>query len=164
MDETPRSQEAPAAFVSRIAAAKARAVARQHLAAWVLAADTVVVLDDAILGKPKSAEDAVLMLQRLSGRRHEVWTGFCLCHPQEEKPVTRAVRTEVHFAPLAEEICRAYVRTGEPLDKAGGYGIQGKGGVFVREISGSYSNVVGLPLAEVVTEFLRLGIIRPISA
>ena len=101
------------------------------------------------------------MLLHLSGRSHHVLTGFCLLHGNIGKQIVRVVRTEVEFLPLSREICESYIDTGEPMDKAGAYGIQGQGGGLVRRIEGSYSNVVGLPLAEVIQELLGQGVITP---
>jgi len=148
IDESPQSGEQPVDFVARLAQEKARAVAEPG--AWVLAADTAVVLDGEILGKPSDEAAACVMLMRLSGRWHEVWTGFCLHRPETAELCVRAVCTKVRFITLTPELCRAYVRTGEPLDKAGAYGIQGKGCFLVSEIRGSYTNVVGLPMAEIL--------------
>jgi len=159
IDEQPGEEETPEAFVGRLAAEKALAVSRDHRSAWILAADTVVVLDGAILNKPANRREALAMLLHLSGRRHEVLTAFCLMQQTEEKRIVRSVRTEVEFMPLSREICEAYLGTGEPMDKAGAYGIQGQGGCLVRRIDGSYSNVVGLPLAEVVQGLLDQGVI-----
>lgn len=163
VDEAPFPGEKPEAFVLRVAGEKAAAVAAIEPGSWVLSADTVVVLDNGILGKPGDEADAQAMLLRLSGRQHEVWTGFSLYRKSSGHFVRRAVRTEVCFASLTEDLCRAYVKTGEPLDKAGSYGIQGMGGFLVESITGSYSNVVGLPLSEVIMEMLRLGIIAPLA-
>ena len=162
VDESPRPGETPAHFVRRLAAEKGAAIAGQEPDAAVLAADTVVVVDGDLLGKPRDEVEAVEMLKRLSGRAHEVWTGFSL---QQGTGLLsqRAICTQVQFIDLTEALCRAYVRTGEPLDKAGAYGIQGQGGFLVEKISGSYSNVVGLPLAEVVTDLLRFHLIAPRS-
>lgn len=159
-DEQVLPGEGAEGFVVRVAEDKARLVAERHPGVWVLAADTVVVLDGHILGKPGDAEEAVGMLTRLSGRGHEVWTGFCLSQGGRQGQVCRAVRTEVRFAELTESVIRAYVRSGDPLDKAGSYGIQSLGGFMVATICGSYSNVVGLPLAEVLAEMTALGLIR----
>lgn len=153
IDETPQPGEQPANFVARLAQEKAQAVDIPE--AWVLAADTAVVVDGEILGKPGDEEEACAMLMRLSGRWHEVWTGFSLCRQATGELCTKAVCTKVRFLPLTPELCRAYVRTGEPLDKAGAYGIQGKGCFLVPEISGSYTNVVGLPMAEVLEALLH---------
>lgn len=162
-DERVLAGEGPRDFVIRVARDKARIVAMRHPGAWVLAADTVVVLEGEVLGKPGGAAEAVSMLTRLSGRGHEVWTGFCLCQGGQEEDHCRAVKTDVQFAVLAGPVIQAYVRTGDPLDKAGSYGIQSFGGFMVREIRGSYSNVVGLPLAEVVAAMSGLGIVQSVS-
>jgi len=161
VDETAQDDEEPEGFVLRLAGEKAAEIATESPASWVLAADTVVVLDHHILGKPSDAAEALSMLQRLAGRWHEVWTGFCMCRHDPQAMIKHAVRTEVCFAALSDEVLKAYVATGEPLDKAGAYGIQGHGAFLVEQIRGSYSNVVGLPLAEVVAEMLRLEIITP---
>ena len=153
IDETPLSGEQPIAFVARLAQEKALAVDLPD--AWVLAADTAVVVDGEILGKPGDEAEACAMLMRLSGRWHEVWTGFSLWHQATGEGCTKTVCTRVRFLTLTPELCRAYVRTGEPLDKAGAYGIQGKGCFLVPEISGSYTNVVGLPMAEVLEALLH---------
>ncbi len=154
--------ELPVDFVRRLAKDKAMAVGVDHSGAWVLGADTVVVLENEILGKPRDPDDALAMLTRLAGQTHEVWTGFAICRGSSEV-VGRAVRTEVKFVGASQDVLAAYVATGEPLDKAGSYGIQGQGGVLVERIDGSYSNVVGLPLAELVEELLRLAVIAPES-
>jgi septum formation protein len=154
--------ELPADFVRRLANDKAMAVGVDHPEVWVIGADTVVVVDNEILGKPSDPEDALAMLIRLAGRTHEVWTGFAICRGSSEV-VRQAVRTEVKFVEASHDVLAAYVATGEPLDKAGAYGIQGQGGVLVERIDGSYSNVVGLPMAELVEELLRLAVITPES-
>ncbi|SFR52019.1 septum formation protein [Marinobacter daqiaonensis] len=153
IDETPGQGEAPADYVTRLA--REKAVAGYELAgeaeALVLGSDTSVVLDDRILGKPHSREAAVAMLQDLSGRRHQVMTGVALAGAGICR--VRLSVTEVSFRVLAPGEIQAYCDTGEPMDKAGGYGIQGKGGAFVRQIQGSYSAVVGLPL-DITAELL----------
>jgi len=159
-DEQVLTGELPEAFVLRVAKDKALLVADRHPGTWVLAADTAVVLDGKILGKPADAEDAVSMLQRLAGRDHEVWTGFYLYQAGSKHHICRAVKTDVQFADLSEQLIKAYVQSGDPLDKAGSYGIQSLGGFMVRAIHGSYSNVVGLPLAEVIAEMTGLGLIQ----
>ncbi len=160
VDETLRSGESPPAFVRRLAQEKAAAVAGDHPEAWVIGADTVVVVSDEILGKPADREDALAMLTRLAGQRHEVWTGFAVIRGTCVA-VIRAVRTEVTFVQAGTDVLAAYVASGEPLDKAGAYGIQGRGGLLVERIDGSYSNVVGLPMAELVEELLGLDAIVP---
>ncbi len=158
--EAIRGNESPEAHVSRLAVDKTAAVSARVPGGFVLAADTVVVIDGEILGKPEGAAGAAAMLSRLSGRTHEVWTGFSLTGGDEA--VIRAVMTRVDFVELSPEIIDAYVGSGDPMDKAGAYGIQGPAAAFVREIRGSYTNVVGLPLAEVVGAMLAAGVIRAV--
>ena len=153
IDEAPLPGERPVDFVARLSQEKAQAVGLPG--AWVLAADTAVVVDGEILGKPSDEAEACAMLMRLSGRWHEVWTGFSLCRQTTGDLCTKTVCTKVRFLELTPELCRAYVCTGEPLDKAGAYGIQGKGCFLVPEISGSYTNVVGLPMTEVLDALLH---------
>jgi septum formation protein len=152
VDETQHSGESPAAYVCRLAEEKARAAfdrAKEmsvvEAPIMVLGADTTVVLDDEVLGKPADPADARAMLRRLSGRSHHVLTGVALlnatdCHVD-------AARTIVEFAPLSEQEITWYVQSGEPMDKAGAYAIQGLAARFVRRIDGSYTNVVGLPIS-----------------
>ena len=136
---------APADYVTRLAQGKASEVAgRLDADALVIGADTTVVLDGQFLNKPTGPDDAASMLRRLSGRTHEVYTGLCVIHGQTL--LTNYTVTEVTFAALTDETIAAYVATGEPLDKAGAYGIQGKALSFIPSISGDYFNVVGLPL------------------
>ncbi len=156
-DETPLLAEQPGDYVRRVAREKARAVTGET----VLAADTAVVLGAAILGKPRDPEDARRMLRALSGQRHEVMTGVCAARAGREE--TLAVTTAVRLAALTEEQIAWYVDTGEPLDKAGAYAVQGLGGAFVEEVRGSVSNVVGLPLAETLSLLARLGFAPPWS-
>lgn len=149
IDESRRAGETPADYVQRMAEEKAAAVAARHpqTGVAVLAADTSVVLDDDVLGKPQDHFQALGMLARLSGRSHSVLTGICLCC--DGGPATsRVVETKVRFVQLSRQHCEAYLATDEPWDKAGGYAIQGLAGAFVSAIEGSYSNVVGLPLSE----------------
>ncbi|TNE72138.1 MAG: septum formation inhibitor Maf [Gammaproteobacteria bacterium] len=147
VDETPVEGECPEDYVTRLALGKAQAVAvdsPEH--ALVLGSDTSVVIDGEILGKPENHEAAAAMLQRLSGRAHQVMTAVALVHRGQSKAVL--VVTDVEFRTLSASEIEAYIASGEPMDKAGSYGIQGLGGIFVREIRGSYSAVVGLPLQE----------------
>ncbi|MBI43270.1 Maf family protein [Marinobacter lutaoensis] len=146
VDETPVAGETPEAYVARLAREKALAVAAARPDARVLGADTSVVLGQEILGKPEGPEQAVATLARLSGCRHRVLTAVALVHRGECR--SRLVATEVVFRPLTRSEIEAYVASGEPMDKAGSYGIQGLGGIFVKELRGSYSAVVGLPLLE----------------
>ena len=161
VEEKPLADETPEEFVLRAARDKAGTVSRANAAAWVLGADTVVVHGGKILGKPRNANEALSMLLALSGQKHLVHTGFCLENLREQVSVSRLVTTTVYFASFAEKIAAAYVATGEPMDKAGAYGIQGVGGVLVEKIEGSYSNVVGLPMVEVIQELLRYRVVIP---
>ena len=148
IDETRSPGEAPADYVQRMAREKAQAVAAQYPgpATVVLAADTTVLIDDDVLGKPRDHFDGLAMLARLSGRSHSVMTAVCLHSTAGIS--CELVATQVEFIQLSRDICESYLATDEPWDKAGGYGIQGLAGAFVRAIHGSYSNVVGLPLGE----------------
>ncbi len=153
IDEVPKPGETAAEYALRIALEKARAGAVAARAALpVLGADTDVVVDGEILGKPASREQGVAMLRRLADRRHEVYSAVAV--GLGDRWLSRLSVTEVHFGPVSQTQAEAYWSSGEPVDKAGGYGIQGLGGGFVREIRGSYSGVVGLPLYE-TCELLR---------
>ena len=158
VDETPLSGEDAASYALRIARVKAEVAASQVQARAlpplpVLAADTTVVVDGAIIGKPRDAGDARRMLGELSGRRHEVITAVALA--RKDRVETRVSRSSVEFRVLAADEIRRYVATGEPLDKAGAYAIQGRAGAFATRIAGSYSGIMGLPLAE-TAELLSL--------
>ena len=144
IDETPRDGEVPLGYALRMAAEKASAAA-PSADEIVLAADTIVVVDGEIMGKPRDAADAVRMLRALSGRGHEVITGICL--RGRGRTVLDSASTRVWFAPMSEAEIAWYVESGEPMDKAGAYGIQGLASRFVERIDGPYSNVVGLPVA-----------------
>lgn len=144
--------EKPSLVVEDLAARKAGDVAKEVRDGIVIGADTVVALDDEILGKPKDEEDALRMLSAMQGREHEVYTGVSIVVKEEgeEKEVqTFSVGTKVFMYPLKEKEIRAYIATREPYDKAGAYGIQGRAAVFIEKIEGDYNNVVGLPLARV---------------
>lgn len=145
VDETPLPDENPREHVRRLALAKARAAAALRPRANILGADTIVVVDDEILGKPRDEDDARRMLERLSGRTHLVLTGVALVTSDDTR--VEVAETQVEFAPLSAEEVAWYVSTGEPADKAGAYAIQGLASRFVVRIDGSYSNVVGLPVA-----------------
>ena len=157
-DENRITPDEPAAYVRRLAEAKADSVAIQYPAAWVIGADTIVAADNRLLGKPGSSEEARSMLNRLSGKTHQVYTGFCIRRFSTKAVFSDAVCTDVTFKALSAKEIEWYIRTGEPFDKAGAYAIQGMGTFLVRRISGSYSNVVGLPVCEVVEIMIREGI------
>ena len=165
VDETPGRHEAPDAYVRRLAREKARAgqAAAPAASLPVLAADTTVVLDGEILGKPVDDADARAMLARLAGRPHEVLTGVAVLDGRGLL-VDTVVATRVRFRALTPAEIAAYVASGEPLDKAGAYGIQGLGGALVERIEGSYSNVVGLPLAETLALLDAAGVPHALRA
>lgn len=148
IDETPTPGERPEALVQRLALAKGAAIRAREARdpRPVLAADTIVALDGAVLGKPRDRAEAIDMLQRLSGRTHEVLTAVALL-PQVGAPRIAVDRSLVTFRALRPGEAEAYWQTGEPQDKAGAYGIQGRAGIFVTRLEGSYSGVMGLPLA-----------------
>jgi septum formation protein len=152
LDETPLPDEAPDAHVRRLADAKARAALARRPDALVLGADTIVVLDGRTLGKPRDAADARAMLQALAGRDHEVLTGVALI--SAEGSAVDVGCTRVWFGPMTRAEIDDYVHSGEPMDKAGGYGIQGLASRYVQRIDGSYTNVVGLPV-ELVARMLN---------
>jgi septum formation protein len=147
VSEAGQPGEGPAAHVERLARDKAVAVHRQVPDRWVVGADTEVVAPDGtILGKPQTRDDAARMLRALSGATHEVLTGVAVAPPGPGAPRAAVARTAVTFHPLSDAAVAAYVATGEPMDKAGAYGIQGRAGLFVARLEGSYANVVGLPV------------------
>jgi len=151
--------ESPREHVIRLAEAKARDVASKYPDHWVVAADTIVCINGSILGKPRGREEAVEMLRRLSGREHRVLTGFSVCRSGKGESDQEAVQTVVKMKPLTSAEIAWYVQTGEPFDKAGGYAIQGIGSFMIESIQGSYTNVVGLPLCELIQTLNRLGAI-----
>jgi septum formation protein len=145
--EQPAAREGPADYVQRLAHDKARAVVARHPQSAVLGADTIVVVDEHLLEKPTDQADAERMLRLLSGRAHQVITGVCLLAPGFEQ--TESESTQVVFSPLSEREIAAYVGSGEPIDKAGAYAIQGMASRWVERIEGCYFNVVGLPVPRV---------------
>lgn len=145
--EQPLAHETPLDYAQRLARDKALAVFARHPDDVVLGADTVVVIDEHLLEKPADAADAARMLLLLSGRTHQVITGVCVLAPGFER--IEAEITQVSFGEISDEDIAAYVRTGEPMDKAGGYGIQGVASRWVKGVAGCYFNVVGLPVARV---------------
>ncbi|RWX43764.1 septum formation protein [Candidatus Electrothrix aarhusensis] len=161
--ETPLNGEKPDAFARRMAEEKAEVIARQHPASWVIGADTVVTIEGRILGKPNDEAHALEILRSLQGKKHEVITGLALRCVQENCTESLSRTTEVKFADFSDAILSAYVQTGEPMDKAGAYGIQGKGGFLVRSITGSSSNVVGLPINTCINLLLHYKIIAPLQ-
>ena len=166
INETPLPGESPRDCAERLAREKALAVSQKNPKQWVVGADTIVVVDDAILGKPRDEEDAARMLRLLSGRTHAVITGVCVVEPvtSGRLPVastinTRSEMTLVTFCDLSDDEIREYVATGEPMDKAGAYAIQGIASRWIPRIEGDYSNVVGLPVALVYRLLRERGVI-----
>ena len=158
VDETPLPGETPSDLVRRLAGGKAELVAARAIGpAIVIAADTVVSLEGAILGKPRTSEDARQMLERLSGRTHSVITGVALIRLPDVERREFTEMTQVHFSALSNDEIVRYLSSGEPFDKAGSYAIQGVGGRFIPRIDGCYFNVVGLPLARLCRELAALG-------
>ena len=156
LDENVRAGEPAERYVLRLAREKAEAVQVRHPNVKVLAADTSVVLDGEVLGKPATTDEALEMLRRLSGRRHQVMTAVAVAGAGE-----RLITAAVTFAPADEAALRWYVSTGEPMDKAGAYAVQGIGGFLVERIEGSHSAVVGLPLVETVALLRESGYLLP---
>jgi septum formation protein len=159
IDETFRPAETPREHVLRLSEEKALFVARCHPDAWVLGADTIVVVSGKVLGKPGSPAEAREMLGKLSGREHEVFTGFSIVRQDRESRVSEVVESSVLFREISDDEMNWYTGTEEPYDKAGAYAVQGMGSCFIREIHGSWTNVMGLPLCEVVDALKRFGAI-----
>jgi septum formation protein len=158
VDENPHAGESPEDFALRLSEAKARAVAVKRPGRWVLGADTIVTIDGELLGKPRTADEARCMIRKLSGREHTVITAFSLVNSKRADSIRRAVSSQVRFKDVPDDELEWYVSTDEPYDKAGGYAVQGKAAVLVAEVRGSWTNVVGLPLCEVVEALKGLGL------
>ena len=159
IDETFLEGETPREHVLRLSEGKAALAARGRPDAWILGADTIVVVAGEILGKPGSPAEAAAMLEQLSGRKHEVLTGFAIIRQDLGIRVREVVRSIVLFREISGDEMAWYTGTSEPYDKAGAYAVQGMGACFVREIRGSFSNVVGLPLCEVFEALKRVNAI-----
>lgn len=158
VDETPLEGEDAKAMVLRLAKDKAKVIADRFPGRWVLASDTTVAQNGRPIGKPTSAEDAKLMLKKLQGKKHQVYTAICL--QNRKKKFALADTTDVMFRKMTEKEIAWYVKTGEPMDKAGSYAIQGVGGLFIKGIRGSYSNVMGLPVEKTVEQLRRNGLLK----
>ncbi|PLX75082.1 MAG: septum formation inhibitor Maf [Desulfuromonas sp.] len=156
-DEQPG--ETPEQHVLRLSVAKAKEVAGRDdiRGRWFIGSDTIVLQNDTILGKPVDSDAATRMLRALSGSDHHVLSGYAIFDRQTGELVADVVATRVHFRELTEPEIAGYIASGEPMDKAGAYAIQGKGGVFVEKIDGSYNNVVGMPLCQVIEVLKRMG-------
>jgi septum formation protein len=156
IDETPLAPETPENLVKRLSISKAKAVAEMYPDALVIAADTTVALGEVVLEKPKDKEENKRFIERLQGRMHEVYTGHALVYGGKLESIVK--RSEVHFRSLTEHEINAYVATGEGLDKAGGYAIQGRGAALIPHIVGCYFNVMGMSVAAVVELAAKLGV------
>jgi len=159
IDEHRKPYESPKDYVLRIAYEKARKVGDLFPDKWIIGADTVVVHKGKVLGKPKADEDAVAMLKRLRANWHKVFTGYCILNASKQIVYQDVAETKVFIKDLTDDEIAKYVGTSEPFDKAGSYAVQGRGGYMVKEIKGSYSNVVGLPICEITESLLSLGIL-----
>lgn len=160
IEEMPQKGESPVEHVFGLSRQKARAVSICYPDAWILGADTIVVVNGEMMGKPAHASEAREMLTKLSGREHYVHTGFTIARKTAGVLLGDVVTSSVLFKNISEEEINWYVRTEEPYDKAGGYAVQGAGAMFIREIHGSYTNVIGLPLCEAVSLLKRAGAIE----
>jgi septum formation protein len=163
VDESLIAGEAASSMVERLALKKAWVVAQQHRNAWTVGADTTVVLNGEILGKPESEAEARSILAKLSGVTHEVVGAFALVAPSRAVEVVQVHRSRVRMIPIGAELIEAYVKTGEPMDKAGAYAVQGIGASFIADVQGSYTNVVGLNLQALVDVLLKNGALACIS-
>ncbi len=155
--ETFLKGETPVEHVLRLSEEKALSVSVDNPDVWVLGADTIVIINGEVLGKPAVADEARKMLRKLSGRKHKVITGFCLTRKDTDEMIKNTVESSVVFKEISEGEIDWYVRKKEPYDKAGGYAVQGIGAFFIKEIQGSYTNVVGLPLCEVMEALKKVG-------
>jgi len=152
--------ETPREHADRLASTKAIEVGKTVPDRWVIGADTIVVIDGLILGKPKNEEDAFLMLRKLSGREHTVVTGFFVYHHATNQSTKGVVESFVKIKELADKEINGYIKTGESFDKAGAYAIQGIGMFMIEKINGSHTNVIGLPVCEVIDALKRVGAIE----
>jgi septum formation protein len=157
-EEEVYSSAAPRRLARVLSLKKAKSVAGRHKDALIIAADTFIVVKGMILGKPHTAKEARRMLRLLNGRKHSVITGFTILDTASDRKVSRSVETKIYFRHLSPEEIDAYIESGEPLDKAGAYAIQGLGAALIRSIEGDYFNVVGLPLSALAEELKKFGI------
>jgi len=160
VDESLVPANTPEEHVRLLAEAKTREISESYPESWVIGADTLVLIDGSILGKPDSATRARQMLETLSGKTHRVLTSFYVCCKSNERTFFATVESKVLFKTLSDAEIDWYIRTGEPFDKAGGYAVQGLGSFFVKRIEGSYTNVVGLPVCEVMEYLLSEGVVK----
>lgn len=158
-DENSVAISSPLLYTKELAERKAQEVADKYPESWIIGADTIVLIDGLILGKPENRDHARQMLQRLSGQTHRVVTGYCICCKSANRFISDTVQTDVRFKALSKEEIEWYIHTSEPFDKAGAYAIQGLGTFLVKSISGSYTNVVGLPVCEVIEYLIQEGVV-----
>ena len=154
-DESTIDRASPEEYVRILAESKAMEVSDSHPEAWVIGADTLVSIDERLLGKPSSDDEARAMLRQLSNRTHQVYTGYCIRCAARKRQHSETVKTDVRFKRLSDDEIEWYIHTREPFDKAGAYAIQGLGTFLVKRINGSYTNVVGLPVCEVIEFLIR---------
>ena len=159
-DENSVKLSSPDVYVRQLAEGKAGDIADQYPDSWVIGADTIVFIDDTILGKPGSKSEARTMLKHLDGKTHQVLTGYCLCCQKLDRLFSESVKTDVCFKTLTDKEIDWYINSGEPFGKAGAYAIQGIGAFLVKRIDGSYTNVVGLPVCEVIELLISENIIE----
>lgn len=159
-DEDSVALSEPETYTEALARAKAEEVANAHPDSWVIGADTIVLIDGAILGKPDSPDTAREMLRRLSGQTHQVYTGYALYCVARERVRSGVEKTDVRFKSLTEDEIEWYIQTDEPFDKAGAYAIQGLGTFLVKSVRGSYTNVVGLPVCEVIEILIQEEVLK----
>ncbi len=159
IDERKKKYELPKDYVLRVAYEKAHKVGELFPDKWIIGADTAVVHKGRVLGKPRNESEAFAMLKRLRGHWHRVFTGYCILNISKQIVYQDVAETKVFIKDLTDEEIEKYIKTSEPLDKAGSYAVQGRGGYMVKEIKGSYSNVVGLPICEITEVLLSLGIL-----
>lgn len=150
----------PRDYVCTLAQSKAVDISTKIPECWVIGADTIVLINGQVLGKPKGKSAARQMLSQLSGQTHQVYTGYTICCKESGDEITDAVITDVTFKALSADEIEWYINTDEPFDKAGAYAIQGLGTFLVKRINGSYTNVVGLPVCEVIEHLIRLGVLQ----
>lgn len=160
IDETSIPYASPEVYVKSLSEAKADDISNIYPDKWIIGADTIVLKDDMILGKPVSRDDARAMLKQLSGQTHHVLTGYAICCRAQERKFSETIKTAVLFKNLTDAEIEWYIHTTEPFDKAGAYAIQGLGSFLVKRINGSYTNVVGLPVCEVIGFFIKQGVLH----
>jgi len=160
IDETRVPISSPETYVRILSELKADNVSERYPEKWVIGADTIVLKNGAVLGKPASMDEARSMLKQLSGQTHQVLTGYAICCKAKNRKFSETIKTDVLFKQLTDEEIEWYIHTKEPFDKAGSYAIQGLGTFIVKSIRGSYTNVVGLPVCEVIEFLIKEGIIQ----